>query len=315
MVAHLLWVAVEYVRVGSISPHFSSFTDHKANVTYAACTLLPIVLAFAVVRGSYAETANRSFPSVVWVAGILAVTAVITSGARNGVIVMFIAVAMAGSLVVGHISRANFQKRYQIIAACLFVAIVVGIGWAGFKWDSRWQRFVQTVPVALDTETHLEWLDKPGSPLPITADGRPAEESAYQRIAWAKIGIGLLLDHPWGLEISRNTFHRLIVERYGRGWAPHAHNSIIDFGLNAGIPGLILWFSFVGALVIAGWRVRKGEAAVVGWALIFLVLMYVTRSLIDSIMRDHILEQFMLASGLLLGAMDSIQANSGDGSR
>ena len=307
MAVQLVWVAAEYFRVGSISPHFSSFSDHKANITYAACTLLPLVLAFAVRRADGVRSVGRRLYGFASISGVLAVIAVITSGARNGVIVTFVGVFTAGTVMLANASRANLPKRIQAIGLIAFLAVVFVIAWAGIEWDPRWQRFIQTVPVALDTETHLEWLDPPGSKLPVTANGEPAEESAYLRIAWARIGVGMLLEHPWGLEISRNTFHDLVVERYGRGSMAHAHNSIIDFGLNVGFPGLALWLAFIWTLVVVGWEATRSQTFLAGWALMFLVMMYFLRSLLDSIMRDHILEQFMLTAGILLGSIACAQ--------
>lgn len=303
MTAHIALVIAEYVRVGSISPHFSGFSDHKANVTYAASTLLPFVFAFAIVRADGARLYGKGFRAFVWLSGILAVAAAITSGARNGMIVALSGVVVAGAVIWALTVRRGVSIRLQFFLAGLLVTILFAAVWAGVIWDPRWQRFVQTVPVALDTETHQEWLDPPGSPMPTTSDGRPAEESAYQRIAWAKVGAGMLLEHPFGLEISRNTFHDLVVERYGRGSMAHAHNSIIDFGLNVGFPGLALWFVFIGSLLVTGWRATQSHAAIAGWALIFLVFMYLARSMLDSMMRDHMLEQFMLTAGILLGAI------------
>jgi hypothetical protein len=303
MATHLVLVIAEFVRVGSISPHFKSFSDHKANVTYAACTVLPFVFAFLIARVSGIKSYSKGFYFYVWVTGIVAIAAVVTSGTRNGLIVTLIGVSAAGVVILVIAGLRRLSKPIQLVAVVAMTVIVAAAAWTGVKWDPRWQRFYQTVPVALDIETYENWLDPPGSPLPITADGKPAEESAYQRIAWAKVGARMLFEHPWGLEISRSTFHDLVVKRYGRGSMAHAHNSIIDFGLNVGFPGLLLWFGFLGTLVAAGWLAARSKAAVAGWALLFLAMMFFVRSLIDSIMRDHILEQFMLTSGLLVGAI------------
>ena len=305
MVVHLVWISVEALLVGSISPHFTGLSDHKANITYAASTLLPIVLAFAVNQSRGGQAPGRQLYVFVLCSGALVIASVITSGARNGVIVTGLAVLGAGVVMLIAAGRRPEGHRLRIMTAVAVVLVTAIVAWAGVKWDPRWQHFAQTVPVALDTENHREWLNPSGSTMPLTADGQTAEESAYQRVAWAKVGFGMLFEHPWGLEISRHTFHTLVVERYGRGSMSHSHNSIVDYGLNVGFPGLALWIIFIVSMVIAGVRSINMSAAVAAWALIFLVLLFFMRSLIDSIMRDHILEQFMLMSGILLGVLSS----------
>ncbi len=302
MAAHILLVLVEFARAGAISPHFSGLSDHKANITYAASTLLPVVFGFALVQANRVLPFGRRFSALIVVAGLLGTAAAVTSGARNGVIVVALGIGGAGLAFLAITARRHYSVRVRAAFGIVLGLVVAGVLWGGVHWDPRWQAFVRTVPVALDTEQHQQWLDPPGSALPLSADGKSVEESAYQRIAWAKVGLAMLLEHPLGLEISRHTFRDLVIERYGRGAMSHAHSSVIDFGLNVGLPGLAIWFGFVATLIVAGWKATRGAADVAGWALIFLVLMYVVRSLVDSIMRDHILEQFILMSGVLLGA-------------
>ena len=113
----------------------------------------------------------------------------------------------------------------------------------------------------------------------------------------------MLMVHPWGMEISRDTFQKLELSNYGHAGMAHSHNSWIDFGLEVGIPGLLLWASFLFILIQKGWQAWKVQKEPLGLALAVLVIMFAVRGLLDSIFRDHEIEQFILVAGLLFGTL------------
>lgn len=108
---------------------------------------------------------------------------------------------------------------------------------------------------------------------------------------------------PLGMEISRDTFHKLVLEKYGRAGMAHSHNSWIDLGVEIGIPGLTIWGLVLLLLTQSGWRAWRADQEPLGLGLAVLVIMFTVRGLLDSIFRDHEIEQFMLVAGLLLSTL------------
>ncbi|TCP13083.1 O-antigen ligase-like membrane protein [Crenobacter luteus] len=183
-------------------------------------------------------------------------------------------------------------------AGLLLLAVVAGVSWQS---DPRWKTFVQTVPLSLDTERYQSWRDREAFPLPALPDGGVAEVSAYERIAWIKIGSQLILREPLGQGIAGDNFHRLVERYYGESkTTSQSHSGVINFALANGIPGLLLWLLLLGALVYAGGRAFYRDGLVPGLFLMMLVLSYAGRSLIDDVLRDHMLEMFFFLTMLLL---------------
>ena len=74
------------------------------------------------------------------------------------------------------LSRRTMLAGFIVLAFCIGVA-----AWTMVKIDSRWSRFVATVPVAWDVQSDHAWLDILKRGLPVAADGRPVEATAYER--------------------------------------------------------------------------------------------------------------------------------------
>ena len=109
-------------------------------------------------------------------------------------------------------------------------------------------------------------------------------------------------EHPLGIGYSRTAFGDQIDRKYGLGGVfrgSHSHSGLIDFGIANGFPGLVLWLVFLASLAWTGWRAFEGEQMALGLMLIFLVSGFFGRSIVDSNLRDHMLQQFLMIVAIL----------------
>jgi hypothetical protein len=199
--------------------------------------------------------------------------------------------------------RKAYSPKKIITFALATLAFVLAIAIVSYKTDPRWQNFIETVPIAWDIDRDLIWLNGDGTNFPLTPDEERVDISEYSRIAWAHEGWRMLMAHPWGTEIARDTFHKLEVAKYGHAGMAHSHNSWIDFGLEVGFPGLLLWGWTLLLLAQFGWRTWHIHKEPLGLALAVLVIMFAVRGLQDSIFRDHEIVQFMMVAGLLFSTL------------
>lgn len=173
-----------------------------------------------------------------------------------------------------------------------------------YKSDARWQTLVETAPIAWDTQTHQAWRQM--SPYPLLANGQPVNPSNYDRIAWIKEGATLIQEYPLGTGYSRSAFGDGIDRKYGMNGSyrgGHAHSGLIDFGIANGVPGLVLWLGFLAVLFYAGWSAFMRGQIAPGLVLMFIVSGFFSRSIVDSNIRDHMLQQFMFVTMLLVVAL------------
>lgn len=219
-------------------------------------------------------------------------------GTRNGTLGI-LGLLSSSAFVVWFAKRKTVSPRRQALALAIVFIGITSFGWITFKSDPRWQSLLATVALAWDTEHQVAWKD-PTQPFPPLPNGELANVSNYERIAWGKEATKAVLAHPLGLGFSRSSFGQAMRQAYPDYRSTElSHSGILDFTLGVGLPGLALWLAFLGTLGVHGWRaffVRENPA---GLLLLFLVTGYFSRSLVDSNIRDHMLEQFMFLAGVL----------------
>lgn len=219
---------------------------------------------------------------------------------RNGVLEMMVVLLLFGLLLFTAYWK-RLSARTLTIALSLALLVLMVFGYISFKTDARWQSLWQTIPIALDTEKHRAWLDLNG-PVPVLPDGEPVNRSNYMRIARIKAGIDLTLENPWGVGYGRNAFGHAVMKKYGVS-SSHSHSGLVDMAIGAGIPGALLWLGFLmglGIVAVRGYRSRRDFASVL---LLFVVTGYGVRMVLDSIVRDHMLQMFLFLAAFLAVAV------------
>lgn len=218
-------------------------------------------------------------------------------GMRNGNVGLIMLISMTGLLLYVRLVRSwSAIKKFTIPLA--FGLVISGFGYAAYKSDSRWQGLVETAPIAFNTQANKSWLDV-NVARPTLSNGEVVELSAYERIAWIKEGVLTIAEFPLGLGYNRNAFGVGIKERYGiEPRSLQSHSGVIDFTLANGVPGILLWTFFLFALARTGWRAAESGSVALGFMTLFIVTGFFARSIVDSNIRDHILQQFMFFAGL-----------------
>ena len=307
LLINLIVIINYWISAGRFIPSLGGIGDHHGVSNYLTALLEPIL--FVDIYGRLV-TGKRLLPVsnlMISVVLVIVVCTLVATTDRNGILAMLIALIAIAAMISVEIRRFYSLKRISALAAAISIFMLT-TAVVSYKIDPRWQNFIETMPVAWDIDSNLVWLKDDGSNLPSTPSGGKVDTSEYYRIAWAHEGWRMLIEHPWGTEISRSVFQKLVMEKYGYTTIPHSHNSWIDFGLQVGIPGLALWGWFLMSMVRFGWHIWRKDNEPLGMVLSVLIILLAIRGLMDSIFRDHEIEQFMLVVGLLFGAL-IVQSN------
>ncbi|MEW5942644.1 MAG: O-antigen ligase family protein [Pseudomonadota bacterium] len=298
--AHVLYLGasdvVGFLGNGVLARRVSGLTEGPDKANYLTNMALAILAAEVFFRVTFHR---RLLPLnnflLVAAIGLTGFSSYI-EGMRNGMVAVLFLFASIGGLY--WLENRQKMKTGLLVGSLAGLIAVVGIfGYASFKADQRWQTLFQTIPVALDTAHNKAWLDFQKYPLPTLADGRPVEVSAYLRAAWFKEGVVALMEHPLGIGFGRNAFGHAIKEKYGEGGG-HSHSGLLDLAIGTGIPGMLLWLGFLLSLLYLAARRYFQHKNPYALILFFLVTGYSARMVVDSIIRDHMLEQFMFLVGM-----------------
>lgn len=217
---------------------------------------------------------------------------------RNGNVGLLLLNGFAVFMVL--IRKARHWQLWKLASvAGLVAALLASFGGVLYRSDARWQTLAETAPIAWDTKTYQAW--RRVAPYPELPNGQQVDASNYERLAWAKEGAILIAEHPLGTGYNRNAFGDGVDRKYemkGDYRGGHSHSGLVDFGIANGIPGLMLWLSFLGALFYTGWvAFMRGQIAP-ALTLMFIVSGFLSRSIVDSNLRDHMLQEFMFLAML-----------------
>jgi O-antigen ligase len=127
------------------------------------------------------------------------------------------------------------------------------------------------------------------------------------RIVLMRVGLSMLLEHPLGLDGSRQSYKKLIAEHCDTTPVfdfAHTHNGWIDTSLALGWGGTLLLLLLFGFFLMAGWR-SLNNYPVSTWAFALMLLsgFWILRGFADSIYREHYLQMQALLLAYVYGRM------------
>ncbi len=245
---------------------------------------------------------------------LLSLITTATLMARNAVVITAVMMLLTTGIFL-------FFGRYRLgawtkpLIAALLIVASIAVTWIGLRSDERWAGFNEAASVAFDTQNNLAWLDPEKYGLPRMKSGQPVEESAYLRLAWAKVAIEQIQRYPLGLGYGHKAFGWAVNRSYQvHTGIESSHSGLLDFTLANGIPGVLLWIALSAALIVSGWRAFRDQQSPMGLLLVFTVLAYFVRCIVDGHLSGFRLEMYALLLGALLMAQSLALSTSSNAS-
>lgn len=300
---HLGLVGWRILETSAIPWNYWGRETHHADLGYAAGHAI-IFLSVALLTGGV----TRPIGVVALMAA--SILSVVVAQSRGGVGFAFVGLLL---VLAAFFFASGGGRRGRLLLGLLGV-IVFSIAALGFaaKNDARWLRMADRLSAgfhgdALQIEcegtrqVETELVAKYG------AGGRTSDLiSSIQngdgaRTVLLRAGMVLALDHPWGLDGSRQAFNKRLKE-----YCPnpaiqmaHTHNGWLDTALALGWIGAALYAWVLINFLRLGLASLKRGGAVSEWALVLVSIsaFWILRGFADSVYRDHQLEMqgFVLA--------------------
>lgn len=295
-----IYAIYNYLETGDLIRRFAGIMGSSTNANYITNILLAFLVTEIIIRIKVKEKILFVNNFILFLLVISVLFSSVIEAMRNGsVAIVFLAIMTITLLFVN--DKTYPMKIKVSFSLVLIFLLLIPISY-NVKTDPRWATLIDTIPVALDTENNKYWLNRKYG-LPKLTDGREMDSgSNYERISWMYVGGQIILENPLGIGFGRNVFGHALELKYGkdaqRGY--HSHSGIIDFTLGVGIIGLFIWVFFIFSIIrvcIYSFKTKQSYYAILTF---FLTTGFVTRSLVDSNMRDHMFLLFMFFLGLFM---------------
>ncbi|MDO8705754.1 MAG: O-antigen ligase family protein [Sulfuricaulis sp.] len=303
LMVHIVYVDLEAVKYWLERPggkfRFGGLTSGPDKINYLSNMLFCFLLAELYYRATCQKRMLLFPSSVLAVIFLLAVVSEFGELTRNGIVTLALVLLVLGSLYLfGRSSGVKISKAFVGVIT-MFLVVLVGAGLvASAKLSSTPRNLMDTVTLAWDTERNMFWQDTGKYDVPRLPNGEFVDVSTYLRVAWFKEGLKLVHEHPLGIGYGRSAFGHAIEAKYGRNIG-HSHSGLLDIAIGIGIPGAVLWIVFFATLMSLAWRRLRAAPNYAAVLLLLVLVDYGVRGLLDSVLRDHMLQQFMFLAGLL----------------
>ena len=251
----------------------------------------------------------------------LCIVSPLLAGSRGGTgfTVAGILFVLISNLVFGNGGGIHFRKK--LIGLLIVILSLIGVFKLGLTVDpDRWGGILSRFSVGLQGEpvatycNGIQYLEQEmrGKDIDITPEIQKGLNSVVDgdgsRMMAARSGLGLILQHPMGINQSKQAYQTAIIEAckgHPKIFIAHAHNWWIDTALAIGIPGALLLLVVLIQYARLGWNSLKifDPSSPYGMALFASAIMWILRALLDSTFRDQMLEMQAFIFALLLGVI------------
>ncbi len=293
-----LYALKSYAINKVIISRFEGLTEGPDKSNY----LTNILLSFIMTEIIYRLRIRKNFLNInnftLAILFILTILSSVFEGMRNGVIaIIFLGIT---STIFSLYNNKYFTKKFKMITTLFIVIIITIPAIYNFKNDKRWDTLMQTIPIALDTKNNRNWIDSKES-LPKLNNGTTVSDSNYKRIAWFYEGLKLIIEHPLGMGFGRNAFGHGIKKKYHlQKQTGHSHSGLIDLGVGIGIVGVLLWSMFCLYIIYMSYKYIMLYNSYFAIIVFFNITGFYSRFLVDSNMRDHMFQTFLVILGISL---------------
>jgi len=298
---HILYINLsaleEFIKHDVIVRRYGGLSVSVAAASYLTNMLFALVASEALYRFLKKDRVISVSNTGLVIVFFLCILSAIIESSRFGIILSILIFIMAILLFV---KKSDVSCTLKSIYSIFFISLISTPLVYSLNTDPRWGLVEDTVRIVSEGGNNKHWLDMKAEPLK-TSDGKPVS-SGYLRMAWFVTGVEYILKDPAGVGYGRNSFGHAIEINEGddRFRGAHAHSSIVDLTVGVGILGLVVWMFFVFKVVHYAFIKYNKSCNYYSIFTLLIVFDFFIRSFVDSNMRDHMFQEFMLILGLSL---------------
>jgi hypothetical protein len=322
---HLILSVIKGIEIGAVPWRYWGINEIHGDLGYTALQAGVLLSAYFL---GVAKTRSQKILSCILM--LACIVSPLIAQSRGGVIF-----ALAGIVFVSTTYFFMAQKKSNLsiknllilisVIICVGFIVKMGISVDPTRWGGAFSRALvgfQGDPNAL----YCNGIDSLQSSLKangvvitpqIESGIKSVEDGDGARVMAARSGLRMAFENPMGINGSKQAYQIAITRFCGKPPAifiSHTHNAWIDTSLAIGIPGAILLLLVMLNYGWQGFRMIKQDNQINPFALALFASagIWILRGVLDSTLRDQMLEMQAFILAFLLATAINFQANISD---
>ena len=304
------WAVPDYWKL-----YYGSLPFYIPKTAYVCFCLPTLGIALGQLARNIHQHQSIKWANAIYLATIPAVLFVFYGeNIKNGVV--YSAALLA--LFVGTMIFRNFRQHLLMKLVVLGVVLAIGTLFVAnsVKANDSWRTFSADAKIASDIQTYPQWKYNGAQGYPNNEFGTMVSITNYERLAWAKAGLGLIAQNPLGYGLVERSFGHLAKINWPDSRLHQSHSGWIDLALGLGIPGIA--FILISMLILLYQLGRLGKdiptspnpyVTMVWWALFSALIMWCTTEISQKVYFDALILWLTLGAGVGLGFQNKIAGN------
>jgi hypothetical protein len=310
---HLILSLFKFIEAGVIPWGYWGINDHHADLGYK--TLLASIFLSTFL---FFETKKKLLTWICILLLIACIASPLIAQSRAGVIFVLLSLLFV-FLIYVFIFQSRRSLRLKdfliLIMGLFFVGLIIK---SGISADpNRWGGMISRALVGFHGDPNLVYCNGiENLRSAILAEGiaitpqiesgiKSVEDGDGARIMAARSGLLMAAENPMGINGSKQAYQTAITQYCQKPPAifiPHTHNGWIDTALAIGIPGALLLLLIMLNYATQGFRMIRSGSRTNPFAIALFVsaAIWILRGILDSTLRDHMLEMQAFTFALLL---------------
>lgn len=133
------------------------------------------------------------------------------------------------------------QKSINLITMYfLIILMFLSFFFVQVKINPGWEFLFEDIHISAQVHSIENWKSPNKYGYPKRSDGSTVAGNTYERVAWAVVGLTIIIDHPLGNGVQRGLPSQMQQAGVNFNESAYTHSAWIDFGLSYGLPGMLL---------------------------------------------------------------------------
>lgn len=219
---------------------------------------------------------------------------------KNGVVYSIICIIIF--FIMSLLSAQSRRLWSKVVLSMLIIATLVTFIYPHYQKNDSWNTLIADSKIGIQIDKYNHWMHAGAIGYPLNELGKEVSITNYERVAWARAGIRLVLKFPLGYGLVEDSFARMVRAEWSDA-SPnlsHSHSGWLDILLGLGLPGVLCILSALVLIFYQAKDVSNPSKSIIYCSLFANIILWVTTEVAATVTFCAFIFWISFSAGLVL---------------